>query len=88
MQRRGDGLGRIHARSEWSVRHLRGEQAAAIPATLATLEPDQHALTVDIGNLEHRDLSHAQAGAIGDRESRLLLEAGGRVEQSRDLIPA
>ena len=64
------------------------EHGIAIPATLATLDPDQHALAVDIGDLERRDLSHAQASAIGDRESRLMLEAGGRVEQSRNLVPA
>jgi len=40
------------------------------------------------GDLERRDLGHAQASAIGDRESCLMLEAGGRVEQSRDLVSA
>ena len=39
-------------------------------------------------DLERRDLGHAQAGAIGDREGRLMLEAGGRVEQPHDLVPA
>src|SRR5580693_4044109 len=67
---------------------IRREHRIAIPAALATLDSDQHALAVDIGDLQRRDLSHAQAGAIGDRESRLMLEAGGRVEQSRDLVPA
>src|SRR5271167_1830562 len=61
------------------------QHGIAIPATLATLDADQHALAVDIGDLERRDLGHAQAGAIGDREGRLMLEAGGRVEQSRNL---
>jgi hypothetical protein len=65
---------------------IRREHGIAIPATLATLDPDQHALAVDIGDLERRDLSHAETGAIGDREGRLMLEAGGRVEQSRDLV--
>jgi transposase InsO family protein len=61
---------------------IRREYGIAIPATLATLDPDQHALAVDIGGLERRDLGHTQANAIGERESRLMLEAGGRVEQS------
>src|SRR5271157_1782741 len=64
------------------------EHGIAIPATLATLHPDQHALAVDIGDLECRNLGHAQAGAIGDRESCLMLQAGGRVEQSRNLLAA
>src|ERR1700689_4771785 len=31
------------------------EHGIAIPATLATLDPEQHALAVDIGDLERRD---------------------------------
>src|SRR5580698_8524503 len=57
---------------------IRREHGIAIPATFATLDPDQHAFAVDIGNLERRDLGHAQAGAIGNREGRLMLKAGGR----------
>ena len=34
------------------------------------------------------DLGDAQASAIGDRERRLVLEAGGGVEQSRNLVAA
>ncbi len=45
-----------------------------MPAALATLDADQHALAVDIGDLERRDLGHAQAGAIGHRQGRLMLE--------------
>src|SRR5277367_5705724 len=32
------------------------EHSIAIPATLATLDPDQHALAIDIDHLERRDL--------------------------------
>jgi hypothetical protein len=67
---------------------IRREHGIAIPATLATLDPEQHALAVNVGHLERRDLGHAQARALGDREGRLVLEAGGRVEQSCDLVPA
>ena len=52
------------------------EDGIAIPATFATLDPEQHAFAVDVADLECRDLRHAQASAIGDRESRLMLEAG------------
>ena len=64
------------------------EHGVAIAATLATLDPEQHALAVDVGDLERRDLRHAQAGAIGDRKGGLMLEAGGRVEQPRHLVAA
>jgi hypothetical protein len=37
---------------------------------------------------KHRDLAHAQSRAIGDRQCRLVLEAGGRVEQARHLVAA
>jgi hypothetical protein len=60
----------------------------AIPATLAALDPKQHALAVDVGDLERRDLGHAQARAIGHRERRLMLQAGGRGEQARHLLAA
>ena len=30
----------------------------------------------------------SQAGTIGDRQGGLMLEAGGRVEQSQDFVPA
>jgi len=64
------------------------EHGIAIPAALATLDPEQHAFAVDVADLERCNLSHAQAGTIGDRKGRLMLEAGGRVEQPRDLVPA
>ena len=39
-------------------------------------------------DLEHGDLADAQSGAIGHRQCRLVLEAGRRVEQARDLVAA
>ena len=38
--------------------------------------------------LRCRDLGDAQAGAVGHRQRRLMLEAGGRAEQSGDLVAA
>ncbi len=60
------------------------EYGIAIPASLATLDPEQHVLAVDVADLERHNLGYAQASAIGDREGRLMLEAGGCVEWSRD----
>jgi hypothetical protein len=49
-----------------SGEQIRREHGIAIPATLATLDPDQQALAVDIGDLGRRDLGHAQPSVIGD----------------------
>lgn len=47
------------------VQKMRGEHGVAILAALALLDADQHARTVDIVNLEMRDLRDPQAHAIG-----------------------
>jgi hypothetical protein len=47
------------------------KHGVAIPPALAALDPQQHALAVDVAHLEGGDLGRAQAGAIGDRQRRL-----------------
>ena len=44
---------------------LRGEHHVAIPLPLALLDPQGHALAVDVGHLQRHDLGHAQARAVG-----------------------
>jgi hypothetical protein len=58
-----------------------GQHGVAVASTLATLDPQQHALAVDIAHLEGRYLTDPQARTIGDRQRGLVLEAGGRIEQ-------
>ena len=67
---------------------IRREQGVAVSSALAALDPDQHALAVDVLDLQRRDLGDAQAGAVGHRQRRLMLETGCGVEQSRHLVPA
>ena len=55
---------------------------------LALFDADQHARAVDVIDLEMRDLGHAQAGAIGHAERRLVLDARCRLEQPRRLLDA
>jgi hypothetical protein len=43
----------------------------AVLAAFALLHADDHALAVDIGDLERDDFVGAQAGAIGDTQRRL-----------------
>ena len=64
------------------------EHGVAVLPALAALDPEQHALAVDVGDLQRRDLGDAQACAIGDRQRRLVLEAGGGVQQPGDLVAA
>ena len=64
------------------------QHGIAVPPALAALDAQQHALAVDVGDLQRRDLGDAQARAIGDRERGLVLEAGGGVEQPGDLVAA
>jgi hypothetical protein len=55
------------------------EHGVTVAAALATLDPQQHALAVDIRDLEGCDLRHAQPGAVSHREGGLILDRGGRV---------
>lgn len=64
------------------------EHGVAILPAFTALDPDQHAFAVDIAHLEHGDLADAQPGTIGNRQRRLVLEAGGGVEQARHLVAA
>ena len=52
------------------------------------LNAQQHALAVDIGDLQRDDLGYAQARAIGDAERRPIFYAGGGREKSSHLLRA
>ena len=43
------------------------EQGVGVLASLAALDPKQHALAVDVGDLQYRDFCDAKAGAVGYR---------------------
>jgi transposase len=49
-----------------SSEQLRRQHHVAIALPLALLDPQRHALAVDIGHLQAHDLGHAQARAVGD----------------------
>ncbi len=55
---------------------------------LALLDPERHALAVDVGHLQVRDLGHAQARAIGDAERGLVLQAWSGFEEPDHLFLA
>ena len=60
----------------------------AILAALAHLDPDQHALGVDVADAQHHHLAAAQAGAIGNAQRRLVFEprAGRGLDQPGNFI--
>src|ERR1700719_5278473 len=60
---------------------MRRQHHVAVLAAFAVLHPDQHALTVDIGDLEGDYFGRAQAGAVGHAQRRLVLESRRRIEQ-------
>jgi hypothetical protein len=57
-------------------------------APLAALDPQQHALGIDIADLERDDFGDAQPGAVCGGERRLVLRSRRRLEQQRDLLDA
>lgn len=57
-------------------------------AAFALFYADQHAGAVDVVDLEVRHLGDAQAGAIGDPERGLILDAWCRLEQPGRLLDA
>ena len=56
------------------------KHGVAISSPFAPFDPEQHALAVDIADLESCDLGHPQACPIGDRQGGLMLDADRRIE--------
>ena len=67
---------------------LRREHHVPVPLPLALLDPQRHALTVNIGYLQVRDLGHPQACAVGDAERGFVLEARRGFEETRHFLLA
>ena len=67
---------------------MRREHDVAVLAALALLDADDHALAVDVGDLERDHLGGAQARAIGHAQRRLVLEPRRGIEQPRHLLRA
>src|SRR5438045_6092685 len=55
---------------------------------LALIDPDDHPVTIDIGELERYDLRGSQAGGISQAQERLVLDVYRRSEQPTDLFRA
>src|SRR5947209_15402597 len=64
------------------------ENDIAILLALALLDPDDHPVTIDIGELERDDLRGSQAGGVSQAQHRLVLDVCRRGEQPTDLFRA
>src|SRR5246500_5163816 len=64
------------------------ENDVAILLALALLDPDDHSVTIDIGELERYDLRGSQAGGISQAQDRPVLDVRCRGEQPTDLLRA
>ena len=53
---------------------------------LALLDPDDHAVTIDIGKLERYDLRGSQTGGVSQAQERLVLDVCRRGEQPTHLF--
>src|ERR1700738_1277193 len=55
----------------------RRKHCVAVAAALALLDAQGHALAVDVADLQRHHFAGAQAGAVGDRQRRLVLQVAG-----------
>src|SRR6202022_4658639 len=70
------------------LEQMRRQHDIAILAALALLDPDQHALAVNVGDLERDHFRGAQTRSIGHAQGRLVFEPWCCIEQARHLFRA
>ena len=68
------------------LEQARREHGIAILLTLALLDAKDHALAVDVTDLEVNHFADPQAGAVGHRQGRPVLEVGHRLQQARHFL--
>src|SRR5271169_5369563 len=64
------------------------ENDIPILLALALFDPDDHPVTVDVGELERYDIRGSQAGGVSQAQERLVLDVSRRGEQPTDLFRA
>jgi len=67
---------------------VRRQHHVTVLAAFALFDADDHALAVDVGDLERDHFSGAQAGAIGHAQRRLVLQPRCGIEQPRHFFDA
>src|SRR5258708_21868967 len=74
------------APSPQQLEQMRRQHDVSVFATLALLDPDHHALAVDVGYLQCHYLRYAQSRPVGHTQSRLVLTPQRRIEEARHLV--
>jgi transposase len=69
-----------------SLQKLRGQQHVTIAATLALAHMNDHALAVDVGDLEVAHLGPPQARCIQHHHHGAMHQVAGRIDQTRHLL--
>ena len=67
---------------------MRRQHHVAVFAAFALLDANDHALAVDVGDLERDHLAGAQACAISHAQRRLVFEPRRRIQEPRHLLRA
>src|SRR5260370_29738031 len=74
------------APSPQQLEQMRRQHDVAVFVALALLDPDHHALAVDVGYLQCHYLGYAQSRPVGHTQSRLVLEPRRSIEEARHLV--
>src|SRR5258708_18402486 len=74
------------APSAQQLEQMRRQHHVSVFAALSLLDPDHHALAVDVGYLQGHYLGHAQSRPVGHTQSRLVLEPWRSIEEARHLV--
>src|ERR1035437_825843 len=69
-----------------SLQQLRGQHYVAVAAPLALTHMNDHALAVDVGDLEMAHLGPAQARCIQHHHHGAMHQVAGRIDQARYLL--
>jgi transposase len=72
----------------WIPRKQRPPKVYQPRARRALVHTDDHALAVDVRDLQVDDFRHAQTGCVGNHQDGPMLQAGDRVEEGGDLLQA
>ena len=65
-----------------------GKHGVAVLVPLTLLDPQCHALAVDVAHLQPNHFAHAQSRAVGHRQRHLVFQVAGGGDQTAYFIPA
>src|SRR3546814_14105329 len=63
-----------------------GQHRVAVAAAFTALDPQQHALTDDMGHLQRKHHGSTQSATLGDRQRRSVLEPASGPQQTANTV--